>query len=283
MPELPEVETTRRGIDPHVCGQTISAIDVRNPSLRWPIDIHALNKLCGHKISHTSRRSKYLIIHTQSISQGNKTGTEQSGGLIIHLGMSGRLKIVEPETAIEKHDHFDLCLSNNLILRYTDPRRFGAILSFEGEVSHHQLLQKLGPEPLSDDFLFEPFYLAARQKRQPIKQYIMDNHNVVGVGNIYANEALFMSGIRPGRAAMRVTKKEFKLLYDSIKEVLAKAIEQGGTTLKDFLGGDGKPGYFQLYLAVYGRAGDKCDQCQSLIKEKRIGQRNSFYCPKCQS
>lgn len=272
MPELPEVETTRQGIAPYLKDQSIRTIQVRDRRLRWPIDGEIAERFKGKTIQSITRRAKYLLV-----------GCEEEHYLIIHLGMSGSLRVVESNEAINKHDHFDISLSNQFILRYHDPRRFGALLWCEGDPEQHKLLQALGPEPLGADFDPLRFYQNSRQKRLPIKQYIMDNHNVVGVGNIYANESLFLAGIRPGRAAGRVTQVEFKRLHQAIIQVLTAAIKQGGTTLKDFRGGDGKPGYFQLELNVYGLNGQPCHQCHTPIKEKRIGQRNSFYCPQCQS
>jgi len=272
VPELPEVETTRLGIQSYLTDQFILAIDIREPRLRWPADAAIPKLFKNKKILAVSRRAKYLLINC-----------EDDLYLIIHLGMSGSIRILENHNAIEKHDHFDIRLSNQYILRYRDPRRFGALLWCQGNPETHKLLCDLGPEPLGADFHFNDFYQKSRQKRLPIKQYIMDNHIVVGVGNIYANEALFLAGIRPGKAAGRVSRNDFMRLYKAIIQVLSEAIKQGGTTLKDFRGSNGKPGYFQLELAVYGQNGKDCKICGTTIKEKRIGQRNSYYCPKCQS
>ena len=272
MPELPEVETTRLGIQPYLQNQTILGIDIRDTRLRWPVD-RAISELFHQRqIEVISRRGKYLILRCND-----------DFNLIIHLGMSGSMRIVKTDQLIEKHDHFDIRLSNQHILRYRDPRRFGALLWCQGDPQQHKLLRDLGPEPLGPDFQLEAFYQGSRHKRSPIKQYIMDHHVVVGVGNIYANEALFMAGIRPGKAAGRVSRTDFGKLYQAIISVLEAAIKQGGTTLKDFTGSDGKPGYFQLTLFVYGQGGKACQHCSSIIKEKRIGQRNSYYCPECQS
>jgi len=272
VPELPEVETTRLGIQPYLQNQTILGIDIRDTRLRWPIDNSIGNVFSGKKITSVSRRGKYLLL--RCIDDFN---------LIIHLGMSGSMRIVKTDDSIEKHDHFDILLSNQFLLRYRDPRRFGALLWCRGNPQEHKLLRDLGPEPLGSNFQLQEFYQNSRHKRLPIKQYIMDHHIVVGVGNIYANEALFMAGIRPGKAAGRVSRADFSKLYRAIKSVLQAAIKQGGTTLKDFRGSDGKAGYFQLKLFVYGQNGNACQSCGSMIKEKRIGQRNSYYCPECQS
>jgi len=271
MPELPEVETTRRGIEPYLTDQTILTINIRESRLRWPVDNSIAQIFQQQKIHSVTRRGKYLLLNCANEYH-----------LLIHLGMSGSLRIVEKDEAIAKHEHFDICLNSGLILRYRDPRRFGALFYCQGNPQEHKLIKDLGPEPLGEDFDFEGFYKHSRQKRLPIKQYIMDHHVVVGVGNIYANEALFLARIRPGKAAGRVSRNDFQKLYQAIIKVLKAAIEQGGTTLKDFRGSDGKPGYFQLTLSVYGKAGEQCSVCSTVIKDKRIGQRNSYYCPKCQ-
>ena len=270
MPELPEVETTRRGIEPHIIGQTIADVIVRNPKLRWPVPADLKEQLCQQVIRSVERRAKYLLIRTD-------TGT-----LIIHLGMSGSLRVLEQEQAAQKHDHVDITFGNGVTLRYTDPRRFGAVLWSSDDIHQHELLNKLGPEPLEDEFTAQRLFQLSRNKKQPVKTFIMDNHVVVGVGNIYANEALFKSGIRPDRACGKISRARYEKLTAAIKEVLAKAIEQGGTTLKDFVGGDGKPGYFKQELAVYGRKGESCVYCKCTIVEVRIGNRSTCYCKKCQ-
>lgn len=269
MPELPEVETTRRGIAPHLEGQRIAKVIVRNPALRWPVPDHIRHDLPEQLIHRVSRRAKYLLLATDK------------GTLILHLGMSGHLRMLSAATPAAKHDHFDLVLENGQCLRLNDPRRFGAILwSATGE--QHPLLARLGPEPLGNDFTEEHLQQACTGRKTAIKQVIMDSHIVVGVGNIYANEALFLAGIHPGRAAGNISKARLILLSEAIKQVLTTAIQQGGTTLRDFLGSDGKPGYFQQQLQVYGRSGEPCLRCAAPIKQIRQGQRSSFYCAQCQ-
>lgn len=270
MPELPEVETTKRGIQPHLQNQQILDVEIRQAQLRWPITAELVEQVSGQDVISLSRRGKYIGIHTS-------TGT-----VIIHLGMSGSLYLVAADTPPLFHDHVDFKLSSGQWLRYTDPRRFGAILWTKEDWLNHSLIQHLGPEPLSD--AFNAAYLAAKAKgkTQAIKTFIMDSKQVVGVGNIYANEALFMAGIKPNRRAGLVSAKRLTVLVDCIKLVLAQAIEQGGTTLKDFVGGDGKPGYFKQSLNVYGRAGKPCLKCESSLVEIRLGQRSTVYCKECQ-
>ncbi|MGY5451317.1 bifunctional DNA-formamidopyrimidine glycosylase/DNA-(apurinic or apyrimidinic site) lyase [Agarivorans sp. MS3-6] len=269
MPELPEVETSRRGISPYLQDQTIAAVIVRQPKLRWPVP--ELIQCCvGLPILGISRRAKYLLIETQA------------GHIIIHLGMSGSLRIVDKAVAAEKHDHVDIVLASGKALRLNDPRRFGCVLFSQLPIEQHNLLAKLGPEPLLEDFSSDYLIAQAAKRSVAIKQFVMDNKVVVGVGNIYANEALFRTGIHPKRAANKVSKHRLEALTSNIKQVLAEAIEQGGTSLKDFTNADGKPGYFKQTLAVYGREGEACDNCGELIKALRIGQRNTFFCPHCQ-
>ncbi|MCF6192754.1 MAG: bifunctional DNA-formamidopyrimidine glycosylase/DNA-(apurinic or apyrimidinic site) lyase [Kangiellaceae bacterium] len=268
MPELPEVETTCRGVKPHAVGHVITEIIIRQPKLRWPIDLTINKKLSGQTINKISRRAKYLLIEMPV------------GTLMIHLGMSGSLKIVTDQ-AVEKHDHVDICLSNGKSIRFNDPRRFGSVLySPKGE--QHKLLKKLGVEPLSDDFLDDYLYQKAIGRKIPIKSFIMNNQIVVGVGNIYAQESLFLAGIHPNRPANKVSKKRMVNLLHTIRLVLTQAIEAGGSSLKDFTGADGKPGYFQQTLAVYGRQGQSCDRCLTKLKHLIIGQRATVYCPRCQ-
>ncbi|MDY7220023.1 bifunctional DNA-formamidopyrimidine glycosylase/DNA-(apurinic or apyrimidinic site) lyase [Denitrificimonas sp. JX-1] len=271
MPELPEVETTRRGIAPHLIGQRVVRVVVRNPRLRWPIPADLDVRLSGQKIVSVERRAKYLLI-------GAEVGT-----LIGHLGMSGSLRMVEMGTPVEKHDHMDIELESGLVLRYTDPRRFGAMLWSSEPPLQHKLLQKLGPEPLSEAFSEDHLYERSRGRSMSIKPFIMDNAIVVGVGNIYATEALFAAGIDPRREAGSVSKARYAKLTAEIKRVLAVAIEQGGTTLRDFVGGDGKPGYFQQKLFVYGRAGQPCLVCGRELREVKLGQRASVFCSRCQN
>lgn len=268
MPELPEVETTRRGISPYVENKKIRAVAIRERRLRWPVsdELTSLSMALVHKLE---RRAKYLILHLPK------------GYIIIHLGMSGSLRVVDSDAPIGKHDHIDLQMSDGKVIRYNDPRRFGSVLWVE-EWENHSLFSRLGPEPLEATFNSEYLYQQAKGKKTNIKQFIMDNKNVVGVGNIYANEALFLSGIHPKRPASNISKTRMEQLVSHIKETLATAITQGGTTLKDFVGGDGKPGYFQQQLKVYGRKGQPCMRCKTTLKEVRLGQRSTVYCPKCQ-
>ncbi|MGO2160135.1 MAG: bifunctional DNA-formamidopyrimidine glycosylase/DNA-(apurinic or apyrimidinic site) lyase [Vibrio toranzoniae] len=268
MPELPEVEVSRMGISPHLVGETIKTMTFRTPKLRWDIPLE-LKQLEGEKILSISRRAKYLIIETKV------------GSAIVHLGMSGSLRVLDADFPAAKHDHVDLKLTNGKILRYNDPRRFGAWLwSAPDEV--HPVLLGSGPEPLTDDFNAEYIIEKAEKRKVAVKQFIMDNKVVVGVGNIYANEALFSSRIHPLRPASKVTKEEWVLLTKEIKQVLATAIKQGGTTLKDFAQADGKPGYFAQELQVYGKAKEECPSCGEKLEEQKIGQRNTFFCESCQ-
>ena len=269
MPELPEVETTLRGIEPHLLNQRIARVIVRNPALRWPVTTE-VSRAQGQQFVRLSRRGKYLLL-----------GLEH-GGLIIHLGMSGSLRILPQPLAPDKHDHIDIELQNGVCLRFNDPRRFGAFLWVDGEMESHALLRNLGPEPLSAAFSAEYLYHHSRGRRVAIKNFIMNGHIVVGVGNIYASEALFMAGIHPLRAAGRISLERYNGLADAIRDVLKRAIRQGGTTLRDFVDSDGSPGYFAQELLVYGRVGQACFQCASPIRQKVIGQRSSFYCITCQ-
>ncbi|WP_194090107.1 bifunctional DNA-formamidopyrimidine glycosylase/DNA-(apurinic or apyrimidinic site) lyase [Vibrio hibernica] len=268
MPELPEVEVSRMGITPHLLGQTIKTIQVRQPKLRWPVPEEIL-LLQGQRILTISRRAKYLIIETDQ------------GCAIIHLGMSGNLRVLDSFIEPNKHDHVDLILDNGKVLRYHDPRRFGAWLWCEKGTEHH-VMAHLGPEPLTEEFNPEYLFEKSRNKKMVAKQFIMDNKMVVGVGNIYASESLFCAKIHPKTLANQLTLKQITVLVAEIKKVLARAIEQGGTTLKDFNQVDGKPGYFAQELQVYGKAGKPCPICSTLISEEKIGQRNSFYCESCQ-
>lgn len=269
MPELPEVETTRRGIEPHVVGRTVALFDVRQPKLRWPVPAALAALLPGKTVEAVSRRGKYLLIQFDC------------GHLLVHLGMSGSLRVVERSKEPGKHDHVDLCLTDGKALRLTDPRRFGAVLWQDAD-EVHELLAHLGPEPLSDEFDDQYLLVRAKGRKTAIKMFIMDSKVVVGVGNIYANEALFAAGIHPKRAAGNISAARMNRFVYEIKRVLAAAIEQGGTTLKDFVGGDGKPGYFKQQLNVYGRAGAPCVSCKQPLKEIRLGQRSTVYCSHCQ-
>jgi len=268
MPELPEVETTRRGLSPHLEGATITGMVIRNPRLRWPIP--ADMPLCGQTIRSLTRRAKYLLMDC-----GN-------GTLILHLGMSGSLRILPVETPAEKHDHFDLLLDNGKLMRLRDPRRFGAVLWHEGDARSHRLLASLGPEPLEAGFNAEYLYQATRGRNVAIKQFIMDSHVVVGVGNIYASEALFRAGIRPQFKAGKISLPRCIRLTDEIRATLSEAILAGGSTLRDFVNSSGNPGYFQHQHWVYGRAGEPCRRCAAPIKQIKQGQRSSFYCIHCQ-
>jgi len=270
MPELPEVETTRRGIEPHVRGQRIVRVTVRQPQLRWPIpaDLDAL--LQGQLIEQVQRRAKYLLLPFTH------------GTLIMHLGMSGSLRIVEAQHPLAKHDHVDIELSSGRVLRLHDPRRFGAMLWHPAGDATHPLLAELGPEPLDDEFDGAYLFARSRGRSVPVKAFLMNGHIVVGVGNIYANEALFSAGIRPDRTAGKVSRARFDALADEVKRVLARSIEQGGTTLRDFVGGDGSPGYFKQQLLVYGRGGQPCHQCGRVLDEIRLGQRSTVFCRHCQ-
>jgi formamidopyrimidine-DNA glycosylase len=270
MPELPEVETTLRGIEPHLLGQRVKAVTIRHPQLRWPVPKNLPKLLRGQTIRALRRRAKYLLLEFDH------------GTLILHLGMSGSLRILPVGTPPNKHDHFDIGLDNGKLMRLRDPRRFGAVLWHEGDVAEYPLLKELGPEPLGKSFDAEYLYRAMRKRSAAIKQVIMDSHVVVGVGNIYANEALFRAGIRPTLAANKLSKPRCAKLVEAIKQTLREAIRQGGSTLRDFVNSDGEPGYFQQHYWVYGRTGEPCRKCGSLIKQIKQGQRSSFYCPACQ-
>ncbi len=270
MPELPEVETTRRGLAPHLVGQTITGVIIRHPQLRWPIPADLPALLTGQTLRRLTRRAKYLL------------ASFDHGTLILHLGMSGSLRILNAATPPEKHDHFDLLLASGQLMRLRDPRRFGAILWHIGDPATHPLLAKLGPEPLETEFDGDTLYRATRNRSAAIKLVIMDNQVVVGVGNIYANEALFRAGIRPTLPAGKLTKARCATLAQTIRETLAESITQGGSTLRDFVDASGQPGYFQQTYWVYGRSGAPCRRCGSAIIQIKQGQRSSFYCGECQ-
>lgn len=269
MPELPEVETTLRGVAPHLVGQRIVEVDVRERRLRWPVP-RTVDALAGSTIESASRRAKYLLF-------------EVGGGtLILHLGMSGSLRIADPEIEWRKHDHLALRMQNGKELRFHDPRRFGCVLFTKSDPAKHKLIRNLGPEPLDEEFDAAFLAALAKDKKVAIKQFIMNANIVVGVGNIYACEALFMAGIHPTRAAGKVSKPRLEKLVAAIKEVLGHSIEQGGTTLRDFLHEDGEPGYFKQSLRVYGREGEACGQCGATVKRIVQTGRSTFYCGKCQ-
>jgi formamidopyrimidine-DNA glycosylase len=275
MPELPEVETTCRGIAPHIEGKAITKLVVRQAQLRWPIPDDLEKLIKGQTVLGVRRRAKYILI---DIGKSHVKGT-----VIIHLGMSGSLRVVKgapPEP--KKHEHFDLVFSKALMLRFTDPRRFGACLWQDVNSDDNKWLDHLGPEPLSDDFNGEYLFNKSRKRTSAVKTFIMDQKIVVGVGNIYASESLFLSGINPTKAAGKISKAKYEIFAQQIKQVLAKAIAQGGTTLKDFVGSDGKPGYFAQQLNVYGRRDEPCMQCGTPIKQITQGQRSTFYCSQCQ-
>jgi formamidopyrimidine-DNA glycosylase len=271
MPELPEVEISRRGIAPAITGATVQRIIVRQPRLRWPVSPGLRRDLPGLRIDSVDRRAKYLLLRTRA------------GTLIMHLGMSGSLRVLSKPGPARKHDHADIVFDNGVCLRFTDPRRFGCLLWTRRDPLRHRLLAKLGPEPLEDLFDGLHLYQSARGRRCSIKLHIMNAATVVGVGNIYASEALFAAGINPRRAAGRIALPRMHALATAIRTVLSNAIQVGGTTLRDFSGGDGQPGYFQLELNVYGREGKPCKRCDSTIRRIVIGQRSSFYCPRCQT
>lgn len=269
MPELPEVETTLRGISPHTLKRTVSKVVIRQPSLRWPIPDNFPALIEQQMLLGITRRGKYLLFE---FSQGHG---------LVHLGMSGSLRIVDAATPSNPHDHFDW-IFGDIALRYHDPRRFGCLLWVEGQPHEHKLLANLGPEPLTDEFTADYLFQRSRKRSQAVKQFIMDSHVVVGVGNIYANESLFMSRIKPLRKAGSLTRKNCEDLVQNIKFVLNRSIEQGGTTLRDFVGGDGKPGYFKQQLLVYGRGGEPCTECGKPLKETRMNDRTTVYCVNCQ-
>ena len=269
MPELPEVETTLKGIEPYLAEYEIESVTVRNGALRWPVSEQVYN-LAHQKIKKVTRRGKYIIVHFEI------------GAMLIHLGMSGNLRVVEPDMPVQKHDHVDLIINSGKIIRFNDPRRFGCVL-WADEWSKHKLIQGLGVEPLTELLTGKYLHIKAKGKKTTIKQFIMNGKLVVGVGNIYANEALFLAGIHPARTVSKVSLKNMNLLVDRIKQVLSEAIVQGGTTLKDFVGSDGKPGYFKQQLNVYGRAGEPCNVCKETLQEIRQNNRSSVFCSQCQT
>jgi formamidopyrimidine-DNA glycosylase len=270
MPELPEVETTKRGISPHVKNKRVEQIIVRQKKLRWEVPINLSKDLVGKKISSVTRRGKYLLL-------GSDKGT-----MIIHLGMSGSLRIVNKDLLAAKHDHVDVVFEDGKVLRYTDPRRFGCILWETSDIESHPLLSHLGPEPLQKDFESRYLFNTSRGRSAAIKTFIMDSKIVVGVGNIYANEALFLAGINPKRSAGKISQTKYDELVPCIKKILQEAISVGGTTLRDFTNSSGEPGYFKQSLNVYGRGGENCVRCDKELKEIRLGQRSTVYCSCCQ-
>ena len=268
MPELPEVEVTRRGLAPHLTGRTISGVAVREPRLRWPVPRDVL-ALAGRTVTAIRRRGKYLLVDCGD------------GHLILHLGMSGSLRVLPLDTPAGKHDHFDLLLGDRL-LRLRDPRRFGAVLWAPGDAAAHPLLAHLGIEPLSRALTSGRLHALTRAHRTAIKQFLMDGRRIVGVGNIYASESLFRAGINPRKQAKRLSLENCEKLAAAIKHTLRAAIRAGGSTLRDFVGADGAAGYFQQRYWVYDRAGEPCRRCGAAIRHIVQGQRSTFFCPKCQ-
>lgn len=280
MPELPEVEVTRQGMLP-LLGKTVAQVVIRNASMRWPIPLHLVETLVGANLSSLNRRAKYILATFE--------GGLHDGILLLHLGMSGRLCVLAHDEPAQKHDHFDLHFTDGSVLRLRDPRRFGAVLwqerhGQEGhDVSAHPLIRVLGPEPLLDAFDASYLHTQLKSRTQAIKLAIMDSHLVVGVGNIYASESLFRAGISPKRAAKSLSKKECTRLVAEIKATLSEAISVGGSSLRDFFGADGNPGYFQQTYFAYARAEQPCKQCDGFIRQIKQGQRSTFYCPNCQN
>lgn len=271
MPELPEVETTRQGLAPHLEGQRLNRIIVRQRRLRWPVPDDLSTKLDQSRLLRISRRAKYLLFHFET------------GVMLVHLGMSGSLRIVSNNNEAGKHDHIDFIFGNRqTILRLTDPRRFGTVLWLGKAPDTHPLLNKLGPEPLDDAFTGNGLYRRSRNRTIAVKQFIMDQTIVTGIGNIYANEALFKAGIRPTRAAGKISPQRYQKLVQAIKITLRAAIRQGGTTLRDFVGGDGRPGYFKQQLNVYGRSGLPCPNCGAPLREIKQSGRTTIFCAHCQ-
>lgn len=269
MPELPEVENTRRGLARHVRGRRIAALHVYEPRLRWRVDARLAAKLAGQPIRRIGRRAKYLLLELES------------GTLLLHLGMSGNLRVVPAAAPRLKHDHFDLLLDSGQALRFNDPRRFGSLIYSE-DPAQHPLLKHLGPEPLTRAFDADYLWRITRRRRVSVKQLLMNSRLVVGVGNIYASEALFRARIRPQRTARRVSRAEAARLVRGVRSVLKQAIRAGGTTLRDYLGADGAPGYFRQKLYVYERAGKPCRRCRTPVRALTQGQRSTYYCPSCQ-
>ncbi|MCK4608054.1 MAG: bifunctional DNA-formamidopyrimidine glycosylase/DNA-(apurinic or apyrimidinic site) lyase [Gammaproteobacteria bacterium] len=270
MPELPEIETIKNGILPLVKNKTVTRVTVRNANLRWPVTPKLTTQLAAKKITNIVRRGKYLLFYFDS------------GALIIHLGMSGVLSIVEAKAELKKYDHVDICFTDGSCMRFNDPRRFGCVLWADDDPLQHKLLRDLGVEPLSNEFSCDLFFSLTAKSKRPIKLLLMDAKLVVGVGNIYANEALFMAGIHPATAAQQLTKFQCDKLVKAVKQVLTAAIEAGGTSFKDYRKANGKPGYFQQQLLVYGRQGEPCKACGTTLQSSRLGQRITVFCPTCQ-
>ncbi|MEW6332248.1 MAG: bifunctional DNA-formamidopyrimidine glycosylase/DNA-(apurinic or apyrimidinic site) lyase [Pseudomonadota bacterium] len=271
MPELPEVETTRRGIEPYVTGRRVLRVVVREPRLRWRVTPKLVREFSGQTVRSVTRRGKYLLLATAA------------GTAILHLGMSGNLRVVPATQAADPHDHVDIVLDSGDCLRLRDPRRFGCLLWTRDDPQKHKLLRDLGPEPLSADFSGDTLFEKSRGRKRAIRDFLLDSQVLAGIGNIYANEALFAAGLRPTRAAGRINREQYARLAAAIRATLNRALKAGGTTLRDFRNGRGEPGYFQLSLNVYGREGEPCRVCSTVIKGRRLGQRSAFFCPKCQS
>ncbi len=270
MPELPEVETIRRGLEPYLVGRRFAAVEIHQPRLRWQIADNLASRLTAAPVKRLWRRGKYLLL------------TTESGTLIIHLGMSASLWLVPPDFSLRLHDHAVFTLESGQRLVFHDPRRFGALVWTEAPPETHPLLRDLGVEPFDPEFNGELLYRISRNRRQAIKTFIMNQHLVVGIGNIYANEALFLAGIHPSRPASRISKERHQKLAEGIRQTLTLAIEQGGTTLRDFSNATGQPGYFQLALQVYGRENQLCLRCATPIRRTTLRQRATYYCPRCQ-
>jgi len=269
MPELPEVETTKRGLEQHVVGRQVLSAQIHQKQLRWEIPSHLPTTIKGEFIKKISRRAKYILIKFSN------------GTLVMHLGMSGSVSVVPSDEVLKKHHHFELILDNTTSMRFHDPRRFGSIL-WQQNNEQLSLFKNLGPEPLSSEFNENTLYLSSRDRKKNIKAFIMDSNIVVGVGNIYASESLFLAGISPKKVAGKTSKKRYQVLTQCIKQILSEAINKGGTTLNDFSNIDGKPGYFSQVLSVYGRNEMPCYRCDGTIKRIIQNQRASYYCPRCQ-
>jgi len=270
VPELPEVETTRRGIAPLLSGRRVTSVAIREPRLRWPIPEALARELPGQLVRGVTRRAKFLLVESAV------------GHLILHLGMSGSLRVVPQDLPPEKHDHLDVVMDDGRCLRFRDPRRFGAALWTTRDPLDHPLLRHLGPEPLEDEFNAEWLHQHSRRRRVAVKSFLMNSTVVAGVGNIYASESLYLAGIHPNRPAGRISLKRYAGLVEAVREVLESAIAAGGTTLRDFVDSDGNPGYFSQKLRVYGRQDEACERCGSAIRNRVIGQRSTYYCHRCQ-
>jgi formamidopyrimidine-DNA glycosylase len=270
MPELPEVETTRRGIEPLVAGKVVDRVVIHNAGLRWPVPGELPEVLPGQRLNNVSRRSKYLLFHFEH------------GTLINHLGMTGHLRLTNSDSARRKHDHVEIMFTDGTVLRYNDSRRFGAMLWTTDDPLQHQRLVGLGPEPLSPAFNESGLFRLSRARKVAVKPFLMDARVVVGVGNIYASEALFRAGINPACQAGKISKAAYARLVNAVRTILEEAIAAGGTTIRDFLDSQGRPGYFRQELRVYGRAGLPCTTCGALIKQCRLGQRSTYFCECCQ-